>query len=220
MRSHDVAERIGVGAKAMSQSTRHRVFALAAVLALHVALFWFVRGSMLLHAGRDAPSSAVQRVSLRLVPVAIAVARPEAAPALTKPPEPARAPARVQRSRQTPATTVEPDTTLSISPPTGPTPAPTLSRAEPAASAPDVSLLDSEATRRAIRASARAPSLTAEVARVGGEPARATAQERLGKEVKDAGRGDCAKGEYAGAGMGLLSLPFLVAAAARGECAR
>lgn len=204
----------------MSQSTRHRVFALAAVLALHAALFWFVRGSMLLHAERDAPSSAVQRVTLRLVPVPIAVARPQAAPALTKPPEPGRASQRVQRSRQTPATTVEPDTTLSISPPTGPTPAPTLSRAEPAASAPDISLLDSEATRRAIRASARATSLTAEVARVGGEPARATAQERLGKEVKDAGRGDCAKGEYAGAGMGLLSLPFLVAAAARGECAR
>jgi hypothetical protein len=204
----------------MSQSTRHRAFALAAVLLLHVALFWFMRGSTLLPAGRDAPSSAVQRVSLRLVPVPIAVARPQAAPALTKPPEPARATPRVQRSRQTPATTVELDTSLSISPPIGPKPVPAVSRAEPTSSAPDVSLLDSEATRRAIRASARATSLTAEVARVGGEPARATAQERLGKEVKDAGRGDCAKGEYAGAGMGLLSLPFLVAAAARGECAR
>jgi hypothetical protein len=200
----------------MPHSTRHRVFALAAVLALHVALFWFVRGSTLLQAGRDAPSSALQRVSLRLVPVPIAVVRPQAALAPPKPPEPARAPQRVQRSRRTPATTVEPDTTPSI----GPTPAPTLSRAEPAANAPEVSLLDSEATRRAIRASARATSLTAEVARVGGEPQRLTAQERLGKQVKDAGRGDCAKGEYAGAGMGLLSLPFLVAAAARGECAQ
>jgi hypothetical protein len=56
--------------------------------------------------------------------------------------------------------------------------------------------------------------------RVGGEPARTTAQERLGNDVKAAGRGDCAKGEYAGAGMGLLSLPFLVAAAARGACAQ
>jgi hypothetical protein len=200
----------------MPRSTQHRVVALAAVVLLHVALFWFVRGSILLHAGRDAPSSALQRVTLRVVPVPTAVARPQAPPALTKPPEPARASPRVQRSRQTPATTVEPDTTLSI----GPVPAPALSRAEPAASAPDVSLLDSEATRRAIRDSARAPSLTAEVARVGGEPARATAQERLGQSVKDAGRGDCAKGEYAGAGMGLLSLPFLVAAAARGDCAR
>jgi hypothetical protein len=204
----------------MPHSTRHRVFALAAVLALHVALFWFVRGSTLLHAGRDEPSSALQRVSLRLVPVPTAVARPQAAPAFTKPPEPARAAPRVQRSRRAPTTTVVPDTTLSISPPIGPAPAPTVSHAEPAASAPEVSLLDSAATRRAIRASARATSLTAEVARVGGEPQRLTAQERLGQNVKDAGRGDCAKGEYAGAGMGLLSLPFLVAAAARGECAQ
>lgn len=31
-------------------------------------------------------------------------------------------------------------------------------------------------------------------------------------------KGDCLKGEYAGGGMGLLSLPFLAAAALRGDC--
>ena len=33
-------------------------------------------------------------------------------------------------------------------------------------------------------------------------------------------RGDCLKGEYLGGGMGLLSLPFLAAAALREQCRR
>jgi hypothetical protein len=204
----------------MQRPARHRLFALAAVAALHVALFWFVRSSTLLPAGREAPSSAVQRVSLRLVTVPRVVAPPPAARVPPKRAEVTAAPRRAPGDRQALTTTVVPEATPTISPPIVPTLAPTLSRTEPAASAADVPLLDSEATRRAIRASAQASSLTAEVARVGGEPARATAQERLGNEVKAAGRGDCAKGEYAGAGMGLLSLPFLVAAAARGDCAQ
>ena len=95
-------------------------------------------------------------------------------------------------------------------------------RAEPAASSPIAlpSLLDSAATRRAIRASAREPSLTEQIARTGGEPPRVGAPERLGNAVKAAGRGDCAKGDYAGAGMGLLSLPFLAVAVAGGQCAK
>jgi hypothetical protein len=202
------------------QPPRSRVFALAVVLALHAALFWFLRDSTRPHAGRNAPASAEQRVTLRLVPMPMAVQQPPLALAPMKRPEPIRTPLRTQSARRVPTAAVQPDTALSINPTITATPAPTMSRAEPAASAPNVSLLDTEATRRAIRASARATSLTAEVARVGGEPHRATAQERLGQDVKDAGRGDCMKGEFAGAGMGLLSLPFLVAAAARGACAQ
>jgi hypothetical protein len=91
-----------------------------------------------------------------------------------------------------------------------------------AASAPNAlpSLLDSDATRRAIRASAHAPSLGDQLAQSRGEPHRPSASERLATRVHDAGKGDCAKGEYAGAGMGLLSLPFLAAAAIGGHCAK
>lgn len=47
-----------------------------------------------------------------------------------------------------------------------------------------------------------------------------SANERLANNVREAGKGDCAKGEYAGGGMGLLSLPFLAIAAAAGNCAK
>lgn len=105
-------------------------------------------------------------------------------------------------------------------------PAPTDAQVQIEATAPSPplssppSLLDTEATRRAIRASARMPSLVSEAARVTEEPRRANAQEQLGNAVREAGKGDCDKGEFAGAGMGLLSLPFLAAAAIRGDCAK
>jgi hypothetical protein len=52
-------------------------------------------------------------------------------------------------------------------------------------------LFDTEATRRAIRESARAPSLAGHAAAASVEPARTSAQERLGNDVKSAGKGDC-----------------------------
>lgn len=95
-------------------------------------------------------------------------------------------------------------------------------RPEPAASAESLapSLLDTEATRRAIRASARTPSLGDQLAQAREEPERPGAQARLANGVKAAGQGDCLKGEFAGAGMGLLSLPFLAIATAQGDCAK
>ena len=36
--------------------------------------------------------------------------------------------------------------------------------------------------------------------------------------IESSSKGDCLKGDYAGGGMGLLSLPFLAAAALRGDC--
>ena len=72
--------------------------------------------------------------------------------------------------------------------------------------------------RRALRASARDPGLAARAGRIG--PAPLAPDERLGAEVLKSARGDCLKGEYLGGGMGLLSLPFLAAAALREQCRR
>jgi hypothetical protein len=47
---------------------------------------------------------------------------------------------------------------------------------------------------------------------------RADPTQQLLKAVAAAGKGDCLKGDYAGAGMGLLSAPFLAYAAAAGHC--
>ncbi|MBS0442110.1 MAG: hypothetical protein JSR38_09175 [Proteobacteria bacterium] len=94
--------------------------------------------------------------------------------------------------------------------------------AEPPASQavaePLPSLMDGEATRRAIRAAAREPGLAAQAGRQG--PALRTPDERLGDQVQQSAKGDCLKGEYLGGGMGLLSLPFLAAAALKGDCRR
>ena len=100
------------------------------------------------------------------------------------------------------------------------TPAEAALRPEASASAAVAApaLLDTEASRRAIRAGARTPSLSALAAAASDEPRPAGAQERLGDGVKAAGKGDCLRGEYAGAGMGILSLPFIALAAARGAC--
>lgn len=50
-----------------------------------------------------------------------------------------------------------------------------------------------------------------------GEAAAPSAQERLGHDIARSARGDCLKGEYAGAGIGLLSLPFWLIAELRRE---
>ena len=105
--------------------------------------------------------------------------------------------------------------------PPSPIAEPTLSLLpEPPASAPKQErLLDNAATRQAIRDAARGPLLSERAATATGI-APVTAAERLSNGAAAAAKGDCGKGEFAGGGMGLLSLPFLVAAAATGQCAR
>ena len=75
--------------------------------------------------------------------------------------------------------------------------------------------LDAEAMRLAVRDVARHPSV-AGLANLA-DP-QATAGERLTAGVDAAKKGDCSKGEFLGGGGGLLSLPFLAAAAALGKC--
>lgn len=195
------------------------------VVALHGALVWRWQGAL---TGLAQPAGLTPplRVTLRLIP------QPPAPTPLPRRPEmPLAAAAATQhrsvaapsRPRQLPPADAAP------APATPPdrgvistTPANAALRAEPAASnaiaAPD--LLDTDASRRAIRISARTSSLSTLAAAASEEQRPASAQERLGSAVKSAGKGDCLKGEYAGGGMGILSLPFLAAAAARGACAQ
>jgi len=102
-----------------------------------------------------------------------------------------------------------------------PTPAPALPAPEERNEEASASeLLESEATRRAIAAAARAPTMAERAAQASAEPRALRPDERLGGEIARAARGDCLKGEYTGGGMGLLSVPFWLAAELREKCRR
>jgi hypothetical protein len=79
-------------------------------------------------------------------------------------------------------------------------------------------LLDTDATRRAIRQAARTPSIAERAAVASAEPRQLRPEEQLGQQIEHSARGDCLKGEYFGGGGGLLSLPFLAAAVVRDKC--
>lgn len=106
-----------------------------------------------------------------------------------------------------------------IVPETAPAPV-AAAPAERPASTPIEPLLGSEATRRALREAARGPLLSERADQASQTPDRGDAPARLGQSIQKAGHGDCGKGEFAGGGMGLLSLPFYVLAEARGKCRR
>lgn len=154
------------------------------------------------------------------------VKRAQATPTPTRPDDPLRPPrdATASRLRMAPLrqldVTAPPDTptpaTASTTPPDTDTPA---VAAAPAASGAQ-RLLDSEATRRAIRQAATAPLLAERADQSSQAPERLGPSGKLGQEIKKAGNGDCLKGEFAGAGMGLLSAPFWLLAEARGKCAK
>lgn len=106
-------------------------------------------------------------------------------------------------------------------PPLATAPAEPVDRPDQAASATAGSahqLLDSAATRQAIRAATRAPLLSERADAAAQAPERAQASERLGQQIQRAGHGDCLKGEFTGASLGLLSLPLLALAEATGKC--
>ena len=190
---------------------RQRTATLLLVVGAHIVLVALLRGVLDGNGRRGVAEP--PRVSIRWIPL------PSMPPIMpSAPPEISRAPARSADGPRARAAAI--DRTAEAAP--AATAAAPVASTEPAASAPEAvpSLIDSEATRRAIRAIARAPSLSEQLARSRDEPYRPNVQERLGHAVKTAGKGDCLKGEYAGAGMGLLSLPFLAVAEARGDCAQ
>jgi hypothetical protein len=123
-------------------------------------------------------------------------------------------------------------------PPREPTP---IAAATPPASSPgpDLSFLDNAATRQAIRSVARGDTDTlrqrgnaltreetgSELVAADGSHDGSTRNlpppppaQLLARNIAAAHKGDCAKGEYMGGGMGLLSAPFLIAAEAMGKC--
>lgn len=103
-------------------------------------------------------------------------------------------------------------------------PTPEETKAPPAMPSPDpeppVRLLDSDATRRALREAARQPLLVERTAAALGEGDPLRPEQKLGQQIQRAATGDCLKGEFAGAGLGLLSLPFWALAEVRGKCRR
>jgi hypothetical protein len=197
----------------MRSPSRRGALAAAIVVAAHLALlFAWLQGAV-----RTPGHAAPPRISVRLI--AAAPPSPPPRPAEPTAAQPAHDPARrapalpradvVRRDAAAPQTI----STQAI--------APEAAASRPGNSATQATtepLLDSEATRRALRASARDPGLAAQARRFGS--ARLTPDERLGAEVHRSAKGDCLKGEYLGGGMGLLSLPFLAAAAMREQCRR
>jgi hypothetical protein len=114
-------------------------------------------------------------------------------------------------------------------PQTSPAPDPALAAPHPPPSSeqsrepgePDTTLrlLDSPASRLALREMARQPLLSERAASATGIVA-VTGAQRMADAASAAGRGDCGRGEFLGGGMGVLSLPFLAAAVATGQCRR
>ncbi|RZU02510.1 hypothetical protein [Rivibacter subsaxonicus] len=183
---------------------------------------WVAPTVLLLHAAAlmllwrlvapPAPGGAARAVRLSLMaprPTASAIpASPQERPAIerSRPPAP--------RSQTTATTAIAPPTEA---PRAAPAEAPRAIAADEPSSEPP--LLDGAATRRAIRESARNPGLAQRSDdALGNAPRDANATLREG--VDKAAHGDCAKGEYVGGGMGLLSLPFWAAAELAGRCAR
>lgn len=159
------------------------------------------------------PQPAGQRVALKLLPLPL----PRAA-------EPVPKPAARSQRLAAPARQADPTPTFIEPPPT--TPSPNLPPPQPAADATEAAaapppaplLINSEATRQAVRQAARAPLLSERAASASQAPGRENAQERFGREVARTAYGNCLKGEFPGGGMGLLSLPFWLAAEAGGKC--
>lgn len=136
------------------------------------------------------------------------------------PPRPAPAPAPVVEP-EAPAPAPAPAPAQAAAPPAmASSPARAPATAAAPASAPAGRLLDTEASRRAIREAARQRSTGEMAADASGASAPLGAQERMGQDIARGARGDCLKGEYAGGGMGLLSLPFWLIAELREKCRR
>lgn len=80
--------------------------------------------------------------------------------------------------------------------------------------------LNSEAIRRALRDEARQRSFADQATQDLRGPVPSAFDTPLAARVAGAAHGDCLRGQFKGSQMGLLSLPALALAAAKGECGR
>ncbi len=190
---------------------------LTGVVALHLLLLTLLQGALRSPSARPLPEQA-PTILVRTLPPAPSAAR-------EAPPEPTAEPPPRPRRRAPPPTATAP---LQAALPASAASAPELAAAPPGvasaatapASAPAGDLLDTEATRRAIREAARQHSTSEMGAIATDAKAPLSTQERMGQEIARGARGDCLKGEYAGSGMGLLSLPFWLLAEIGDKCRR
>lgn len=204
------------------RATRLWLAVLLLVAALHLLLLQLAQRAL-----HVAPRAAAQHSATVLVLLPPAVAPRKALP-LPPPDEPRRAlrrwpkpvpQPRPEAPRRVVVTPAASAASAAVSQAALP---PALDHAAPtpAAAGAGGSLLDSEATRQAVREAARKPSLAELGAQASGESAPLSEQQRLGREIARGAIGDCLKGEYAGSGMGLLSLPFWLMAELRDKCRR
>lgn len=156
--------------------------------------------------GRPSPRGSL---IVRLLPAPSTVKPPIALP--TRPPQRQAAPAKLGAPQAAADTTTAPAHIAPL-PADSATP-----QAEAAAPSPGP-LLHSEATRRAIHLATRAPLLSERAASATEAPDRETAHQRFGRDVARSAYGNCLKGEFPGAGGGLLSLPMFLIAEASGRC--
>lgn len=177
------------------------------ILALH---------ALLLLAHLPKPPAGASRSESSLVVQLLPAPRPRT---LAPPPKssPVALPARPRTpappSMGAPADAREPQAPADASPTEAP------KAAEPATpGTAQVPLLQTDATRQAIRLATRAPLLSERAASATDAPARETAQQRFGREVARTAHGNCLKGEFPGGGAGLLSLPMFLIAEASGRC--
>ena len=188
------------------------------VIALHLLLLVGLQWSL---GRRPAPPAAeAQRVTVLLLQNSAtrAPARAERLPVPRTQPE-----RQADRSRA--LERPEPSAPVRVEPPA---PAPVAAEvpqslalpSAPAASAARERLLDSAATRSAVRQATREPLSGERHLTAQGQEVGVSASEKLGRRMQQAGHGDCAKGQFAGAGMGLLSAPFYLLAEASGKCAK
>ncbi|MGJ7531081.1 hypothetical protein [Variovorax sp. GB1P17] len=186
-----------------------------AVVAMHAAVLWLMLVASQPHVGRIGTAKRIAMEVVQIAPVLKAEppAAPTAASRAAPTPVAPRAPAR-----RTPLATRSDAITASPNAPAAPVdPAAPTQAAGPS---PAPLILNSEATRRALRDVARQRSFADRANQDISAPAGSAFESRLGASVAGAARGDCMKGQFKGNNMGLLSLPALALAAASGECAR
>lgn len=188
------------------------------VISLHALLLGGLQWGLSKRRAEPAPEA--RRVTVLLLP-------DRRVQAVT-PPVTAR-PVTERRAIDRPAPPDAPPRTSPTPPPTEAPPPPATTAAvpaslalpsTPAASGPRDRLIDSAATRAALRQSAREPLSSERHLEAQGQEVGVSASTKLGRQMQQAGYGDCGKGQYAGGGMGLLSAPFYLLAEASGKCAK